>query len=242
MRISRKGKVKRMNYEVRVFETKDDKSKVKAFATVVFGKSFKITNIAIVENSAKGEVFVSMPRYRSNEINEYGQQVYKDICNPITAEFRQELYDAILKEYECVIAHVEERDKVRFDNSPLEYSVAVTPIERQGSSLRGIARVYLEDKFVINNVSIFQGKEGVFVSMPAYKTDKQNRNGKDIYQDICFPITKDFRERLYKDIEATYEEEKEKQKNDGGRSDEKSGSKSSEDEFMKVSENPFPFR
>ena len=42
-------------------------SNIKGFATVVFGDSFKITNIAILENKDKGELFVSMPRYRSNE-------------------------------------------------------------------------------------------------------------------------------------------------------------------------------
>ena len=37
---------------------------------MVFGDSFKITNIAILENKDKGELFVSMPRYRSNERDE----------------------------------------------------------------------------------------------------------------------------------------------------------------------------
>ena len=43
---------------------------------------------------------MSMPRYKSNERDENGGAVYKDICNPITAEFREELYGNILETYE----------------------------------------------------------------------------------------------------------------------------------------------
>ena len=40
--------------------------------------SVKITNIAILENKDKGELFVSMPRYRSNERDESNGVIYKD--------------------------------------------------------------------------------------------------------------------------------------------------------------------
>ena len=66
---------------------------------MVFGASFKITNIVILENREKGQLFVSMPRYRSNERDENNSVVYKDICNPITAEFCDELYGNILDTY-----------------------------------------------------------------------------------------------------------------------------------------------
>lgn len=57
-----------MKYSIKVNEVRaKDGSNIKGFATVVFGDSFKITNIAILENKEKGELFVSMPRYRSNE-------------------------------------------------------------------------------------------------------------------------------------------------------------------------------
>ena len=82
-----------MKYSVKVNEVRaKEGSNIKGFATVVFGDSFKITNIAILENKDKGELFVSMPRYRSNERDESNGVIYKDVCNPITAEFREELY------------------------------------------------------------------------------------------------------------------------------------------------------
>ena len=60
-----------MKYSIKVNEVRaKEGSNIKGFATVVFGDSFKITNIAILENKDKGEFFVSMPRYRSNERDE----------------------------------------------------------------------------------------------------------------------------------------------------------------------------
>ena len=89
-----------MKYSIKVNEVRaKEGSNIKGFATVVFGDSFKITNIAILENKDKGELFVSMPRYRSNERDESNGVIYKDVCNPITAEFREELYTNILDAY-----------------------------------------------------------------------------------------------------------------------------------------------
>ena len=91
-----------MNYTIRasVYESeKAGENPVKGFCTLVFGDSFKVTNIAILENKSSGELFVSMPRYLSNEKDENGNQIYKDVCNPITKEFREELYTNILTVY-----------------------------------------------------------------------------------------------------------------------------------------------
>ncbi len=48
-----------------------------------------------------------MPRYRSNERDESNGVIYKDVCNPITAEFREELYTNILDAY----ARIKEPEK-----------------------------------------------------------------------------------------------------------------------------------
>lgn len=87
-----------MKYTVKVNKVRKNKGNLRGFATVVFGESFKVTNIAILENS-EGNLFVSMPRYRSSEVDEKNNYIYKDICNPITREFRTELYDTILDGY-----------------------------------------------------------------------------------------------------------------------------------------------
>ena len=69
----------------------------------------------------------------------------------------------------------------------------------------------------INNVSLLQGKNGLFVAMPSYKTKQTDEQGKSIYQDICFPVTKEFREKLYGAVRKSFEESKEKQKSGDGK-------------------------
>lgn len=69
----------------------------------------KDNNCRLRAERIKGELFVSMPRYRSNERDEKNSVIYKDVCNPITAEFREELYTNILvlpKDYAISIAVV----------------------------------------------------------------------------------------------------------------------------------------
>jgi DNA-binding cell septation regulator SpoVG len=201
-----------MKYTIKINEVKKQDSNVKGFATVVFGDSFKITNIAVVQNKENGKLFVSMPRYKSNEKDENGATVFKDVCNPITSDFREELYGSILAEFERVKDQGQSDRGYAKEIEPPQFSVTVTPYEREGSNIRGLARIYFEDCFIVNNVNILQGKEKVFVSMPSYRTKQKDENGKDVYQDICYPVTKDFRAKLYGEIEKAYEEAKEKQR------------------------------
>ena len=165
-----------MEVSIRVNEVKN-KDNIKGFATVVFGDAFKITNIAILENKETGNLFVSMPRYRSNELDENGGHVYKDVCNPITAEFREELYSGIITAYEN-IANTENEQKKNEKSEIPSFKVSVVPFEKEGSNIKGLARVYFDDCFVVSNINILQGKEKVFVAMPSYKTKQVDENGK----------------------------------------------------------------
>ena len=56
-----------MKYAITVNEVKDSPNGLKGFASVTMGESFKITNVAIMENAETKELFVSMPRYKTNE-------------------------------------------------------------------------------------------------------------------------------------------------------------------------------
>lgn len=226
-----------MKYAISANQVKNSEGSVRGFASIVFGDSFKITNIAILENAEKGSLFVSMPRYKSNERDEDNAVVYKDVCNPITKEFREELYGQILEAYDRAKDHVKGTKSDEGVEMP-EFSVSVTPFEREGSNIRGLVRIFFEDSFIVNNVTILQGKDHLFVAMPSYKTKQVDEQGKPIYNDICYPVTKEFREKLYAEILAAYEREKEKQK-------EQSQSKAEEkakDDFVKASDKELPFR
>ena len=201
-----------MKYSIKVNEVKQKEGKesnIRGFATVVFGDSFKITNIAIFKNKNKEQLFVSMPRYRSNERDENGGTIYKDVCNPVTAEFREELYGNILEAYNQEITKGKGQDAPEKSAIEMpEFSVSVTPFEKEGSSIRGLVRIYFDDSFIVNNVSILQGKDKLFIAMPAYKTKQVDEQGKAIYQDVVYPVTKEFREKLYGNIIEEYNKAK----------------------------------
>lgn len=188
-----------MKYTIKVSEVNKE-SNIRAMATVVFDDSFKVGSIAVVERK-DGELFVAMPQFRSSGKDKHGNDVYKSVCNPITKEFRQELFDNILATY---ASEQKERTIDTKDGRNLQFKVSVNPFERQGSNIRGIGRIYLNDNFVVNNISVLQGKENLFVAMPSYKTKQKDEQGKAIYQDVCYPVTKEFREVLYGEVINSY--------------------------------------
>lgn len=230
-----------MKYSISATKTRNQEGNVRGFANLVFGDSFKITNIAILENKEKGTFFVSMPRYKSGERDENGGVVYKDVCNPITAEFREELYRNILDAFEQAREADNSQYRGRGETEMPEFSVTVTPYEREGSNIRGLARIYFDDSFIVNNVSILQGKDRVFVAMPSYKTKQTDEQGKAVYQDVCYPVTKEFREKLYAEIVSQYEKAKEQSEN---KSKEAAQTKTqpAKGEFMRVDGKELLFR
>lgn len=188
-----------MKYTIKVNELNKE-SNIKAMASVVFGDSFRVGNIAVVERK-DGELFVAMPQFRSNSKDKYANDVYKSVCNPITKEFRQELFDNILATY---ASEQNEKTIDTKDGNDLQFKVSVNPYERQSGNVRGIGRIYFNDNFVVNNVSVLQGKENLFVAMPSYKTKQKDEQGKAVYQDVCYPVTKEFREVLYGEVIDSY--------------------------------------
>lgn len=223
-----------MNYRINVFEVKNDESNVKAYANVAFGESFVVRNIAVVERKDGEGLFVDMPSYRSNEVDIDGNPVYKDIANPVTKEFYQELTENILKAYEQRAELGKDGLKVGADSAEPKFNVSVTPIDKENSHTKGLARMYIEDSFVVQNISVVEGKNGLFVSMPAYK------NSRGDYQDIAFPITKDFREKLFNSVLDTYKQEREKPRE---ATPVKEAEKAKDDGFLQVSDkDTLPFR
>jgi len=223
-----------MKYSIKLNAVNNPDKNVKAFATVTFGDCFKVTNIAVVK-SQDAEPFVSMPSFKSKERTEHNQPVYKDVCNPITSDFRKELYDNILSLYgEMEQSGKTEVSRDAADPAEPEFRVAVTPFEREGSNIRGLARIYFEDCFVVSNISIIQGKEKEFVAMPSYKTGNK-------YRDVCFPVTKEFREKINDAVLDSYRQAKQQAMQEG-QEHALQQMQTNDRDFMKVSGEPLPFR
>ncbi len=78
-------------------------------------------------------------------------------------------------------------------------SVTVRKIEKEGSRMKGIASVLLDDSFAVHDIRIIEGDNGLFIAMPSRKTATGG------YRDIAHPINPEVRAMFE---EAIFEEYK----------------------------------
>ena len=71
-------------------------------------------------------------------------------------------------------------------------SVNVRKIEKEGSRMKGIASVLLDDSFAVHDIRIIEGDNGLFIAMPSRKTATGG------YRDIAHPINPDVR-KMFED-------------------------------------------
>lgn len=71
-------------------------------------------------------------------------------------------------------------------------SIKVYPVERPGA-LAAMASVVLDGCFAVRDIRIMRGRKGLFVVMPSTKYKKG-------YRDVCFPCTKEFKQRFDRKI------------------------------------------
>ena len=69
-------------------------------------------------------------------------------------------------------------------------SVSVRKIEKEGSRMKGIASIVLDDSFAVHDIRIISGDKGLFIAMPSRKTATGG------YRDIAHPINPDVRKML----------------------------------------------
>ena len=66
-------------------------------------------------------------------------------------------------------------------------SVNVRKIEKEGSRMKGIASILLDDSFAVHDIRIIEGDNGLFIAMPSRKTSTGG------YRDIAHPINPEVR-------------------------------------------------
>ena len=66
-------------------------------------------------------------------------------------------------------------------------SVKVRKIEKEGSRMKGIASVLLDECFAVHDIRIIEGDNGLFIAMPSRKTSTGG------YRDIAHPINPEVR-------------------------------------------------
>ena len=78
-------------------------------------------------------------------------------------------------------------------------SVNVRKIDKEGSRMKGIASVLLDDSFAVHDIRIIEGDNGLFIAMPSRKTATGG------YRDIAHPINPDVRKMFEDAILEAYE-------------------------------------
>ena len=72
--------------------------------------------------------------------------------------------------------------------------VRVFPVNIDGSMVKAYATVTFDDSFVVRDMRVIEGKNGIFLSMPA----RRKRNGD--FQDVCFPISTKLRDLMENEV------------------------------------------
>ena len=77
-------------------------------------------------------------------------------------------------------------------------SVNVRKFEKEGSRMKGIASVVLDDSFAVHDIRIIEGDNGLFIAMPSRKTSTGS------YRDIAHPINPEVRTMFEEKIIEAY--------------------------------------
>jgi len=77
-------------------------------------------------------------------------------------------------------------------------SVNVRKIEKEGSHMKGIASVLIDEAFALHDIRIIEGDKGLFIAMPSRKTATGG------YRDIAHPINPETRTQFEEAILEAY--------------------------------------
>lgn len=79
-------------------------------------------------------------------------------------------------------------------------NVQIKKVEKDGSRMKGIASIMIDDCFIIRNIRIIEGDSGLFLAMPSRK------NAEGEYHDIAHPINAETRKMFEDAIFSAYEQ------------------------------------
>lgn len=195
-----------MDILVKANALKERSGSTVAIANIQFGEILKVRNVTIKEG--KNGLFISMPSYATNKVDEQGQTIYRDVFNPITKEGRERLYEAIMESYESG-KEVKLTDNV--ERTEADLSVRVVPLENGTNGVLAMGRMYLNSDYVVNNITVREGGKDKtpFVAFPSYKTNEPSETGAAVYKDFVYPCSKEARENVVGKLLSAYKEAKE---------------------------------
>lgn len=198
-------------YEIKVNKIDNPENRVIAMASITIDEKFVLNSIKVIKsdnpNNERG-FFVGMPSFKSSKTDENGKDQYVEFFHPTKKEISDLIYSAVAKSLAT-------GESVKFREGQKEsFSTYVRPVSYENSATKGFVTISIkpegavakegEEKvtdFLIDSVRVNESsKDGkLFVAAPSVK----NKDGE--YKELCYPITKEFREELYGDILNKYD-------------------------------------
>ena len=69
-----------------------------------------------------------------------------------------------------------------------------------GNRVKAVAQITFDNEFVVHDIKVIEGQNGLFIAMPSRKTPDGE------FKDIAHPINTDTREKIQNSILKAYEE------------------------------------
>ena len=73
------------------------------------------------------------------------------------------------------------------------------------SAVKANVNLTIDNAFVVKNLTIVQGKNGMFLNMPHHKSNEVGADGKAVYKDDAFPLSKNLRDKMQEAAIESYE-------------------------------------
>ena len=83
--------------------------------------------------------------------------------------------------------------------------VRIRLVNKDDNKLKGVASITIEDCFVVHDIKVILGNDGLFIAMPSRKTNDGE------YKDIAHPLNTETRELIKNAILMAYNDELNKQ-------------------------------
>ncbi len=79
--------------------------------------------------------------------------------------------------------------------------VRIRIVKKDESKLKAVASVTFDECFVVHDIKVIDGTDGLFIAMPSRKTNE------GVYKDIAHPIRQETRDEIIAAVFKAYEEE-----------------------------------
>ena len=73
------------------------------------------------------------------------------------------------------------------------------------SAVKANVNLTIDNAFVVKNLTIVQGRNGMFLNMPHHKSNEVGADGKAVYKDDAFPLSKNLRDKMQEAAIESYE-------------------------------------